>query len=671
MINLSPVHQRYFATTWHAVAWYPELWPERIAADLALMREAGINLVRVGEFAWAEFEPQEGTYALGWMTAVLDACHAAGIAVMLCTPTATPPRWLTRDHPECLRVDRDGRTFVHGSRQHASHVSACYRSHSRRISDVLARAFAGHPALVAWQLDNEIGMHVDGDFSGEARLAWQEWLAQRHGDIVTLNQRWGTGMWSTRYDAFSDIELPGKTPFDRHPGNPDGAHSASLTTDWWRFVSWTNQRFLAEQAAAIRAHSAAPITHNHVSHDRLTPAGLMEVVDAAGIDIYGPPEGLAGSLSNLEWMRGARRRNDGSTLPIAVIESAASPVPGRSAAHAAFYLGAGAHLVGYWVWQQQRSGQEMWHAHLVTAWGERGAVWPEVLAASRLMQRLDPLLRAHPALPDRVALHESAQARAYAPVPGLPTDGWAYWQQRLQHHESLTNSGIPSVGLLEEHDPSGLDVVLSPAMPILTDDLLRRMTAWVEAGGLWIIGPHAGYRTEHATVPVEGGLGRLDALLGMRTLWMHGLNGAAAKLLDEAVVLNGRGYVLEPRDPACEAIGVINDGWAAGRCWAVRRRIGRGEIVVLAYPATQSKRDAYGAIVARLAATRVPLRTSSSPGVAVFLRDGACLVVDYAGAGGWVDVPEASQDLLSGRSVAVGRSDVPAHGVLMLKYEKA
>jgi beta-galactosidase len=605
------------------------------------------------------------------MSAVLDACHAAGIAVMLCTPTATPPRWLTRDYPECLRVDRDGRSFVHGSRQHASHVSACYRAHSRRISGILAREFSGHPAVVAWQLDNEIGMHVDGEFSAEARVAWQEWLASRHGDIATLNRRWGTGMWSTRYDSFADIELPGKTPFDRHPGNPEGAHSASMTTDWWRFVSWTNQRFLAEQAEAIRAHSAAPITHNHVSHDRLVPSGLMEVVDAAGIDIYGPPEGLAGALSNLEWMRGARRRPDGSALPFAVIETAASPVSGRSAAHAAFYLGAGAHLIGYWVWQQQRSGQEMWHPHLITAWGGRSAVWSEVQAASRVIQQLEPLLRAHPALPARVALHESAQARAYAPVPGLVTDGWAYWQQRLQHHESLMRAGIPRIGLLEEQDPSGLDVVLSPAMPILGDALLARMTAWVEAGGLWIIGPLAGYRTDDATVPVDGGLGKLDALLGMRTLWMHDLKGVPASIIGQSVLLNGRGFALEPRDSDCEGLGTISDGWAAGRNWAVRRRIGRGHIVVLAYAATQSGQDAYGDIVAGLAAERLLVRTSSSPGVAVFLRRGAWLVVDYAGAGGWVDIPEAGQDLLSGQGFAAGRRVIPAHGLAMLRFGAA
>ncbi len=661
-----PTDSHYLSTTWHAVAWYPELWPLRIAEDLALMREAGITLVRVGEFAWADLEPQEGVFTLGWLEAILDACQAAGLAVMLCTPTATPPRWLTRDHPECLRTDRDGRTFVHGSRQHASHVSARYRAFSRAITTVLAENLGRHPAVVAWQLDNEIGMHVDGEFSAEARLAWQQWLADRHGSIATLNQRWGTGMWSTRYDSFADLDLPGKTPFDRSPGNPEGTHSASMSSDWWRFVSWTNQRFLEEQAAIIRRCSDAPITHNHVSHDRLTPAGLMEVVDAAGIDIYGPPEGLAGSLHNLDWMRGARRRPDGSPQPLAIIESAASPVPGRTAAHAAFYLGAGAHLVGYWVWQQQRSGQEMWHSHIITAWGERGAVWPEVVAASRLMQRLDPLLRAHPPAPESIALHESSQARAYAPVPGLATDGWAYWQQRCLHHEALLRAGIPRIGLFEEHDPSGLAVVLSPVMPILTDDLIRRMTAWVEAGGLWIIGPHSGYRTEDSTVPEDGGLGALDALLGMRTRWMHNLPDTGGTILGLDVTLHGCGFALEPRDSGCESLGLILDGWAKGLSWAVRRRLGKGEIVVLAQSAKHAGMEAYGEIVARLLEGRNLPRLSSSEGVAVFLRLGAWLVVDYAGAGGWVDMPADGTDLLTGQFCPAGRLPIPVHSVLLI-----
>src|SRR6266567_1007022 len=46
-------------------AWYPEQWPEsRWDADLALMQEAGIHMVRVGEFAWSRMEPGEGQYDL-------------------------------------------------------------------------------------------------------------------------------------------------------------------------------------------------------------------------------------------------------------------------------------------------------------------------------------------------------------------------------------------------------------------------------------------------------------------------------------------------------------------------------------------------------------------------------------------------------------------------------
>lgn len=41
--------------------YYPEHWPkERWAVDAKLMKEAGFNLVRVAEFAWAKLEPAEG-----------------------------------------------------------------------------------------------------------------------------------------------------------------------------------------------------------------------------------------------------------------------------------------------------------------------------------------------------------------------------------------------------------------------------------------------------------------------------------------------------------------------------------------------------------------------------------------------------------------------------------
>ena len=87
----------------------PEQWPEEVwEQDVALMREAGVTLVSVGIFSWGMLEPRPGEYEFGWLDRVLGLLHDAGIAVDLATPTAAPPPWFLRRHPEARPVTRDG-----------------------------------------------------------------------------------------------------------------------------------------------------------------------------------------------------------------------------------------------------------------------------------------------------------------------------------------------------------------------------------------------------------------------------------------------------------------------------------------------------------------------------------------------------------------------------------
>ena len=93
----------------------PEQWPEEVwADDVALMRQAGVNLVSLGIFSWGQLEPAEGRFELGWLDRILDLLHEAGIGVDLATPSAAPPVWLHLAHPEMLPVDADGLRYTHG-----------------------------------------------------------------------------------------------------------------------------------------------------------------------------------------------------------------------------------------------------------------------------------------------------------------------------------------------------------------------------------------------------------------------------------------------------------------------------------------------------------------------------------------------------------------------------
>ena len=77
-------------------AWYPEQWPEqRWEADLELMQAAHMNVVRVGEFAWSMMEPSEDHFDFAWLDKAIAMAAKHHIAVVMGTPTAAPPAWLT------------------------------------------------------------------------------------------------------------------------------------------------------------------------------------------------------------------------------------------------------------------------------------------------------------------------------------------------------------------------------------------------------------------------------------------------------------------------------------------------------------------------------------------------------------------------------------------------
>jgi beta-galactosidase len=104
----------------YGAAYYPELWPEsQIHDDIEKMKEAGITFARIGEFAWSVMEPSEGEISLDYFKTVCDTLHDSGISIVLCTPTATPPRWFSYGHPDDMVVNKDGVRMEHGARQHA------------------------------------------------------------------------------------------------------------------------------------------------------------------------------------------------------------------------------------------------------------------------------------------------------------------------------------------------------------------------------------------------------------------------------------------------------------------------------------------------------------------------------------------------------------------------
>jgi len=236
--------------------YYPEHWPEDMwAHDAAHMAELGLSLVRIGEFAWSRIEPVPGHYDWTWLDRAVETLADAGLQIIMGTPTATPPKWLVDQMPDMVAIDLDGKPRKFGSRRHYCFSHQGYQIECRRIVTAMAERYGKHPAITAWQTDNEYGCHDTVlSISASAASGFRQWLAQRYGTVEALNTAWGNVFWSMEYRDFAEIDPPYLTVTQPHP-----AH----VQDYRRFASDEVVRFNALQVEIIR--EAAPgrdILHN-------------------------------------------------------------------------------------------------------------------------------------------------------------------------------------------------------------------------------------------------------------------------------------------------------------------------------------------------------------------------------------------------------------------------
>ena len=256
-------------------AYYPEVWPrEAVDDEIAKMKEVGINCVRVGEFAWSRMEPEEGTFCLDWLQEVCDKMYAAGIAVILCTPSATPPKWLTDKYPETLNVQSGGIPSQFGGRCHVCKSSPVMREKNRLIIERMAQLLGRHPSVIGWQLDNEIFHYGDGCFCPLCQKRFKEYLKKKYGTVGALNESWKTARWSLTYDSFEAVIPPRRDTWN-HP---------SLVAEWLRFQDETIVSYIREQAETVRKFSDMPIGTDmmpmlELSHEKMNEA--LDVVQSA------------------------------------------------------------------------------------------------------------------------------------------------------------------------------------------------------------------------------------------------------------------------------------------------------------------------------------------------------------------------------------------------------
>lgn len=257
------------------VCYYPEHWPKELwASDLGRMKEAGISTVRVAEFTWSMFEPEEGRFCFDFFDEFLALCAKKDMCVIMGTPTATPPAWLTERYPEVLNASKEGVLYRHGSRRHYNYNSEVYQRFCARIVEKLAQHYGQHPAIVGWQIDNELNCETNEFYSEADHAAFREFVRQKYGSLQSLNQAWGTVFWSQMYTDWSQVYAPRPIV---------GLCNPHQMLDYYRFISESTRRFCKLQADILRKYKK--------SGDFITTNGMFGNLDnvrmtAESLDVY-------------------------------------------------------------------------------------------------------------------------------------------------------------------------------------------------------------------------------------------------------------------------------------------------------------------------------------------------------------------------------------------------
>jgi beta-galactosidase len=511
-------------------------YPEHVPWDQwkkypARQREMGLTYVRIAEFAWSKIEPSEGFFDWQWLDDAVDALHAEGLKVVMCTPTATPPAWLIRKHPEILFTDKQGRVRTFGSRKHFDHASPIYRAHSKRITHAIAARYGQHPAVTGWQTDNEWGCHSSTrSYGGASVPAFQAWLNARYGTLEALNDAWGNVFWSQEYTEWSQIEPPLLTVAEQNP---------SHVLDFYRFASDAVSEFQLDQTRILRELSPGRwITHNYMQHfsefDHYTN---VEPLDFASWDSY--PAGAVERypFSDEEKLRWARTghpdyisfnhdlyRGLKGQRAFWVMEqgngqvnwatSNCLPARGAVALWTAQAYAHGASCVSYFRWRAATIAQELMHSGLLRhdETVDRGG--EEV--GSLEMQGLR-----NGDVPSRVALlhdYESLWIQDEQPH----SEGATYWQQVMLFYGTLRSLGIDVDIRHPDHDLSGYDVIVAPAIQLMTKARADHLGSYAGSAVL-VFGPRAAYRTPTGRVHEDGQPGPLRGLVGHALLNFDGL----------------------------------------------------------------------------------------------------------------------------------------------------
>lgn len=656
------------------VYYYPEAWPaDQWPRDIANIKKMGLEFVHMSEFAWALEEPQEGRFDFGWLDRAIQLCADQGLKVILCTPTATPPAWLTKAHPDVLMIDASGRQMQHGARQQACWNVETYRQYAAKITNELGRRFGRDPRIWGWQLDNELSHYgKEPCYCDACRASFRTWLRQKYGTIAALNRDWGNAFWSQMYQDFDQIRIP-----NQHEGvallNPHAVLDAK------RWFADSAADYLRFQAALLRQYTGARqwITTNFM-HDfaAVNPALSGRDLDIITWTIYpvhgnlnaGPLGFRLGSAATFSFASDFHRNINGlhgvmELQPGQVNWGEVNPQPYPGAVHLwimrAFV--SGAKLVCTYRYREALFGNEQYHYGLVSTDGVTSTVGGEQFAqAAREIALLRQNLRPEATIPVAYAARRAAllysRDNRWAVDNHKQNVRWDTYNHLLKQYRALKRVGAPVDVITEDKDFTAYPFLVVPACQLVEEQLVQRWKAYAEQGGHLIITCRTGEMDRRGHLWEGPWAAPILDLIGAKISFYDTLpepNIGKVRIGDRSYDWASWGEVLEPRE-GTTVLARYADQFYAGSAAAVTRKLGHGDVTYIGVDSLNG--DLEAALIRGVFQRAGVAVEQLDDGFLVDWRDGFWVATNFT---------EKTQTvpIAAGAKILIGSRDVPIAGV--------
>lgn len=565
---------------WHGGDYNPEQWsPDVWQEDYRLMKEAGITVATIGVFSWVTLQPSEHEFNFEWLDDVINGLHDNGIKVVLATPSAAQPAWMSEAYPEILRSNEYGVRNAQSGRVNYCPNSPDYRRFSADMARRLAERYKDHPAIVLWHISNEYNNWCYCETCAEA---FREWLKEKYGTLDEVNQRWWTAFWSHTYTDWSQIKPPYK-------GSEQLTHG--LNVDYFRFMSDSNIACYNNERDIIREITPnIPITTNMMgSYKPLDYRRWAPEIDVISWDCYPQPNNSPGEIAFMhDMMRGLK---DGQ--PFLLLEQTPSSQnwqavnalkrPGVLRLWSYLAVAHGADSVMYFQWRRGRGGCEKLHGAIIEHSGRNDTrVFREVSQLGTELQKLgDSIIGA--GTDARVGIvfdwdNWHAMDDAIGPVREK-----RYYETVRKHYQPFYEKNIAVDVLFQDSDFGNYDIVVAPMIYMVKQGFAEKIQAFVEQGGSFVATYFSGLVDETDLAFENGYPGPLAKVLG---IWVEEIDALYEGQYNAIVTPEGSyscGHLADLLHlEGAEALATFGSDFYAGMPALTKNQVGKGAAYYIA-----------------------------------------------------------------------------------------